>query len=72
MRRVRSSRLLVTALTGAALSKGGIHRMIPLLRPSCSDHNRRSPLGCTAPGVEPRWGIPVASYVAGLSPTPAF
>src|SRR5205823_4448631 len=30
------------ALTGAALSKGGIHRMIPLLRPSCSDHNRRS------------------------------
>src|SRR6185312_12763523 len=23
---------------------------------------------CTAPGVEPRWGTPVASYVAGLSP----
>ena len=27
---------------------------------------------CTAPGMKPRRGTPVASYVAGLRPTPAF
>jgi len=26
------------------------------------------PPRCTAPGAEPRWGTPVASYVAGPSP----
>ena len=31
------------------------------------------PTRCTVPGVGPRWGIPVASYVAGLRcPTPAL
>ena len=31
------------------------------------------PSRCTAPGVEPRWGTPVASYVAGpIRPTPVL
>jgi transposase len=31
-----------------------------------------APRRCTAPGAEPRWGTPLASYVAGHCPTPVL
>ena len=58
-------------LPARALSKDRIHRMIPALEAVVPSRNRRKPPGCTAPGMEPRWGTPVLNYVAGLRPTPA-
>ena len=42
-------------------------------REVASAYAETQPPGCTVPGAEPRWGTPVASYVAGLPrPTPVL